>query len=41
MTPLSYEALDYATGFESSLCEEGIIGILMTKTGAQMKIISP
>ena len=37
MTPLSYETLDYASGFESNVCEEGIVGI----TGSIMKIITP
>ena len=37
MTPLSYDPLDYASGFECNMCDEGIVGI----AGGSMKIIAP
>jgi splicing factor 3B subunit 3 len=37
MVPLSYESIDFAAGFFSSECSEGIVGI----SGNTLRIITP
>ena len=40
MTPLTYDALDFASGFSATICAEGIVGVHNSSQGSTLRIIS-